>query len=327
MKKKLSDLIGRENELARFDESAKRAFAGQPTLLLYDGESGSGKTTLIEALQASHLLSPRRIRVLRLNAEDNAADTVRQAADRITHAKFFARFGGRSRAGSFIGKVLPEWIGAIPLIGNVLEAITVTIQAVRRRTRKESQQKFAEDISAVHTYAQHHAVALLVDDGQLMNDHAADRLLRLVAAAPEGARLLVVCAVHTPPPGSPQPPVRMLQHHVKEPRLVTHRLEAFSITEMHDWLNAKFHDARLPPPVINYLLAETGGQPGMVLRVIDELMHKGILRKTDDGWSYDSLADATWRPQTRPIHSSARCEPMWRTLFVPRACSVTNSTR
>ena len=292
MKKQAANLIGRENEIARFEAAAKRAFGVMPTLLLYDGEPGSGRSTLLDALEAAPQLSGRRTRVIRIAIDAQIPDPVKHAADLVTHAKFFARFGGRSRASAFVSKVLPEWIGAIPLVGDVLEAITVTIQAVRRRFRKEKPKKYAEDISQLHHFVHAHSLALLIDQAEAMNESAADRLLRFVDAAPEQSRLLVVCMVRTPPPGKPQPPVRMLRHHLEDERLITHRLEAFSLSEMHQWLSTRFSKKPLPPPVINFLLAETGGQPGLVLKVIDELIERGILHETDDGWSYESLTGA-----------------------------------
>lgn len=286
-------LVGREPEVLQFAESLARARRGLPTLLIFEGEPGSGKTTLLDALETSPLVVGRNIVMARIDAAQDAnVDVVQRAAATITNLEHFAYFGGRRRAGELTRKLLTEWIGVIPILGNLLRAITVTTQAIRRRGRSAPQVRVSEDIEALQRQAQRRPVAVLVDNLQCVSDTAADGLLRLLRAADIGTHLLVVATVDSPAPGATRA-ARILLDRLPPDRIVHHRLSSLSRAQVGDWLTVRFSGQPVPDAAIAFLHSETGGQPRAVLRLLDRLCEAGALRLGEAGWQYDeALGDS-----------------------------------
>ena len=285
-------LVGREPELLQYAESLARARRGMPTLLIFEGEPGSGKTSLLDALETSPLVVGRNIVMARIDAaQDPNVDVVQRAAAMITHPEHFAHLGGRRRARELALKLLPEWIGAIPVLGDLLQALTVTTQAVLRRGRSARQVRVSEDVEALQRQAQRRPVAVLIDNLQRMSDAATDRLLRLLRTADIGTRLLVVATVDTPAPGASRA-ARILLDRLPPDRIGRHRLGSLSRAQVGDWLADRF-SGPVPDAAIEFLLAETGGQPQAVLRLLDRLCEAGALRRGDAGWQYDEALGDT----------------------------------
>jgi predicted ATPase len=298
-------LPGREPERERFAECLDQARQGLPTLLLFEGEAGSGKTSLLDEIEPSPLLPRRRIRVVRLDLamlEDR--DPVRHAAERITHTRLFRRFGGRRRFGAMASKLLPEWMGAVPVFGDLLEALTVTAQVIRKRFRgKQERTGLAEDIEALHRHAQRRPTALLIDDLHLVEEAAADRMLKLLRDARTGTRLLVIGTVATPTPGARRTAVRALLDRLPADRIVHHRLGTLTREDLRDWMAVRFPHRQLPDAAIDFLLAESGGQPGAVQGLLERLLESGTLRDSDDGWAFDSAASGEQLGDIEPTAS------------------------
>jgi predicted ATPase len=280
-------LIGREPEMQQCAECLSRARRGLPTLLMFEGEPGSGKTSLLDALQTSRLVVGRNIVIARIDAaNDHGVDVVQRAAAMITHPEHFAHLGGRRRAGELARKLLPEWIGMIPILGNLLKAITVTIQAAGPRGKTAPQIRVSEDIEALQRYARRRPVAVLIDDLQCVSDAGADRLLRLLRSSEIGTRLLVVATVDTPAPGASRA-ARILLDRLPRDRTVHHLLGSLSRTQIAEWLKGRFPGEPIPEVAVEFLLAETGGQPRAVQLLLHRLLEVGALRQTDGDWEYD----------------------------------------
>ena len=278
----------------RFAECLDEVREGKPTLLLFEGESGGGKSALLDEIETSPLLPRKLIRVARIDLADGQhTDPVRRAADLLTNTARFARVGGRRRVREIARKLLPDWLAVIPVWGDILEALTVTVRAVRKRVKKAGTSELAEDIEALHRHAQRRPTALLIDDLQVMGEAAADRMFRLMRHAQTGTRLLIVATVATPPPGLRKPAVRMLQDRLPPDRVRHHRLGSLTRSDIDEWMRVRFDGTALPPAVIDFLLAESGGQPGAVLHLLQRLLESGALRETDGSWHYDAdLSDA-----------------------------------
>lgn len=286
-------LIGRETELLTFSECLSRARRGLPTLLVFEGEPGSGKTTLLDAIETSPLIVGRNIVTARIDAAaDRDVDIVQRAAAMITHPEHFAKLGGRRRALDLVRKLLPEWIGAIPILGDLLQAITVTLQAVLRRGKPAAQIRVSEDIEALQRYAHRRPVGVLIDDLQGISDAAADRLLRLLRAADVGTRLLVVATVDPAAPGGSRA-ARILLDRLPNDRAAHHRLGSLSRAQVADWIAARLPGPPVPDPAIEFLLAETGGQPRAVQLLLHRLLESGALRLSDGHWQYDEALGDT----------------------------------
>jgi hypothetical protein len=281
---------GRDAELDVIGAAVMHAAAGTPTLVLIEGEPGGGKTALLQALETSPLLPRRRIRVatLDLGAADSE-DAVARAARLLTSHGALSRVGGRKRVAAAIRRVMPDWIGAIPVWGDLLEAITTTAAAIRRRRGHAPEEKLPEDIAELHRSARKRAAAVLIDNAHLAGPAAADRLHRLVGAAEIGTRLLIIAAYRPASPGAPPPEIAR-----PTARLASERRIAIALRPLDREAVAALLQAELGGAVSALLLDDvmeaSGGLPATVRARVDALRTSGALTPTEQGWSLDRAA-------------------------------------
>ncbi len=280
-------LLGRETELAVIADAIARAAAGKPSLVIVEGEPGSGRTALLDALETSPLLPRRKIQVTRLDiAKGGDTDVVADAAGRLTRHQTNERLGGRRRLGAAIRRVLPDWMGAIPVWGDLLEAITTTANVVRRR-KKDPADTLPEDIAALHRVARRRPTAVLVDDAHRLGPLAADRLLRLVGAADVGTRLLVLATARSAAPGAP--PAEIIR---PSPRIPTERRQRILLGPLDEpavrtWTQ-RFLGGDVDDSVIADVLESTGGLAAAIATRLDALRAAGTLRRDGERWTLDT---------------------------------------
>lgn len=286
-------LPGRQRERELFAEALSSAAAGDPRILLFEGEEASGKTSLLEEIAISPLLPRRRIRVAFIALrEGEVVDAVGQAARAVTRLGVYDRLGGRRRTLGMLGRLAPEWAGAVPGWGDLLEAILRTSEAVRRRRRAALPgEQIAEEIEQILDVARRRPVALLFDNLELADDSATERLRRLVRHADIGTRLLIIGAFRASPPGADRAAIRSLVERLPAGKVVHHRLGALAAADVDEWLISRL-DGQPPPGLRDWLLVETGGQPGALNAALDALLEDGSLARPDGAWLF-STADRT----------------------------------
>lgn len=119
--------VGREHLVERLHRRARDAEGGQGRFLFVLGDAGSGKHRLIGRLLEANDARERPMAVVQLRA--GASANVWEAARR--------RVTRRRRIRRFLASTVPEWISAIPVVGNVIAAIIRTVQVVRSRDDPE----------------------------------------------------------------------------------------------------------------------------------------------------------------------------------------------
>jgi hypothetical protein len=281
---------GRDAELDAIGAAVMQAAAGTPTLALIEGEPGGGKTALLQALEASPILPRRRIRVATLDlAVADADDAVARAARLLTSYGALARVGGRKRFAAAIRRVMPDWIGAIPIWGDLLEAITTTAAVIRRRRKRAPEEKLPEDIAELHRSARRRAAAVLIDNAHLAGPVAADRLHHLIGAAETGTRLIVIAAYRPASPGAPPPEIAR-----PTARLPPDRRTSIALRPLGREAVAALLQSELAGSVSSVLLDDvmevSGGLPAAVRARMDALRSSDALAQTEQGWIVDSAA-------------------------------------
>lgn len=282
-------LPGRQRDREIFADALGEAIQGSPRLLLYEGESGSGKSSLLQEIADSPLLPRRRIRVAHIEiAKDDPVDPVAAAARDISHLRLYDRVGGRRRFLRTARKVLPDWIGAIPGWGDLVEAIARTIDvAARRRHAKLGRRETDEDIEAVLRTARTRPAALIFDNMDLLSPRAVERFRALIDQAETGTRLLIIGGVRTPPPGAPAPPVATLPDRLPPGRVIRRRLPPLALADIEEWFGHRLPGAALPAAFASWLQQETGGQPGALEATVSALIEHGALSADHGVWRLD----------------------------------------
>lgn len=284
-------LVGRDAELATIGAAVGRAAAGTPTIVLVEAEAGGGRSELLESLADSPLLPRRRIRSVRIGLEPGD-DAIRAAAARLTAQAVFDRMGGRRRTLAALRKVAPDWISAIPGWGDLLEAITVTAAAIRRRRGKkpDRSEKLPEDIEALHGATRRRATAILLDDADHLDPAAADRVFRLVDAAETGTRLLVIATVRLQPPGAPPVPLVRACDRLATGRRVHVTLRNLDRAAVRAWLEVRLGGS-LSESLLDDVIEVTGGLPRAIDTRISGLLERDALRRNEEGWSIVARTD------------------------------------
>ena len=287
-------LPGREAELAEIGEAIGRAAAGTPTAVLIEGEPGGGKTALLRLLEDSPLLPRRRIRVVSLDLAEGG-DPVLLAAASLTHHATFARLGGRRRTFAALRKVLPDWIGAIPGWGDLLEAITSTAAALRRRRGEPKKVALPEEMEELHEAARRRAAAVLLDGAEGVGAAEAERLFRLLDTAEVGTRFLVIAACRPAAPGAPAPPIARAIGRLPQSRRARIVLRPLNREAVEHWLEGRLGGS-VSPALLDTLMDATGGLPRAIDERIRALQARDALRRVEEGWI--EVARATDAPAT-----------------------------
>lgn len=297
-------LPGRQEDREAFVACLESAIQGKPKLLVLEGEPGSGKTSLLQEIAASPLLPRRRIRVgLVTVVQNDEPDFVARAARATTRYAAYARVGGRRRFRAMLERLGPEWLGAIPGPGDLLEAITTTAAVIRRRRARREPQSLAlpEDVEELLRRARRQPIALLIDDVQHADEEAVKRFDLLLRGARTGTRLVIVAGLRTPSPGKPKPPMHRLLARLSGELLEHRRLEPLSRVQIAEWLADRFTDEQTCETLVNSLFSVTGGQPGPIHDLLAQLRESGAIREVGAHWETDEAAlaavtDATAEP-------------------------------
>ena len=292
--------VGRELEMEAVRGAIASAAAGTPTIVLIEGEGGAGRTALLNTLETSPMLPRRRIRTHRIDlAAMPAVDPVEHAALHLTRYGRFTKIGGRRRLHAAIRRLTPDWIGAIPVWGDILAAVTSTAEALRRRRGSVPAATLPEDIAELQRVARQRAAALLVDDAHLATRAASERLHRLLATAEMGTRLLVIATYRAASPGAPLPDICHAAAALPAERRVTIAMRPLGVGAVQQYLEATL-EGPVAASLVDDVLAASYGLPSGMLRRLDSLRGRGALVRGANGWSMDASADVPVEAETEP---------------------------
>lgn len=293
---------GRSAELQLLSQCLGRAAAGDPQFVLLEGAAGIGKTALLAAFGRRAAQRERASWIFHLQPmDDGPYAPVVQAARAATNKQLYDRLGGRRRALESARALLPDWLGAVPVWGNLVAALLVTAQAFDRRRRRQATRTPTpadNDVEALLAVAVRHPLVLLLDELHAADVAATAQLERLVRASRPGTRLLLVGAYRPTPPGVPDPPVHRLIAALPAGLVRSLRLRELAPPELALWLRKCFPHLAIPEAFLPWLFAQTGGHAAATESLIARLLERSIIRFVDRRWeiregfeAYDALAE------------------------------------
>ena len=169
----------------------ERAAAGEPGLILIGGPARSGRSTLLATFARDIAWKQRRTRALLVRRPGTGRyDPVAQAARDLEGR--IARSMGRT-PGTAV-RLLPDWVGTLPGVGNILAAVVATISVVRRNRVRVT--GVSDDVRRVLRSARGRVVVLLIDDLHHGDGAAFQKVQALMERASPGHRLLVIATHH-----------------------------------------------------------------------------------------------------------------------------------
>lgn len=274
---------GRAEELASLRAELVAAHNAIPRLVLVDGEPGAGKSALLErfALEAREARL-RRLRLYHLSPDEGEVyEPLLHAARAITSFPLYRRYAGPRQARRGNRGLLAEWLGAIPIWGDVVGAVAETAAAISRR-RSPLPAGLDEDLGLILRAARRRTLVLLVDDAHRVGPPVAQRMRALFSAAGEGVRLLVVCACRTAAPGAPPAPVHRFTTSIGSGRVSTLRLSPLDSVALATLIRDRVPGA--PESLVGLLTQVGGGNPGLAITCLERMIHRGHVRERGGAW-------------------------------------------
>ena len=220
---------GREAEADAFKRSLSRAASGLPTLLLFEAID---EDDAANALHAVSRQAGEHAALLDLECTEGAAcDPVALAAAKLERSWSDRLYN--VRVGESGRRVLPEWVGVIPGLGNLIAAIIVTTVRLRNRAMPRTS-RAPPDVRQILRSAERRPVVAIVRSLHLADRERAASLCRLIHDAPVGARLLVAGSIRMSRQGAPPSPIRTTAAGLRTDRLVVHAIAPRSAGALTD---------------------------------------------------------------------------------------------
>jgi hypothetical protein len=277
---------GRVEALQALFRNLSRAGGREPRLVLVEGATGSGKSALLGEFARRLGDHPREVAVVTVAAPaDGAYDPIKLSARKVGKNQMYERVGGRRRAMESARELLPDWLGAIPVVGELISAIVATVQILRERRRAKNISPISGDdeTDALIYASARRSLVLLLDDVEALERPAAARLEALLRAAEGRACVLIVGAATPAAPGT-RPPLQEMAAALPPALVARINLRELTPTEITGWLRKRFPHVEIPAAFLEWLRSETGGHPAAVDAMLDRLVDRSVIRFVDRHW-------------------------------------------
>jgi len=272
--------VGRQAELARLEGCLKHARRGVRQMVLVTGEAGIGKTALVDAFLRSAATESTDVCVLRgqciqQHGEREPYMPVLEALERLLGAP-----AGQARL-PLLQRVAPCWYVQMPALlaeGESPEFPTAPMNAPAERMLREGAR-------AIESIGSQSTVILVLEDLH-WSDAATTDLLSYVAQRPDPARLLVLGTYRPAEASAYEHPIREVAQTLRlRRRCVELALDSLSLADVRRYLQARFGDEW--PSVARLIFERSDGNPLFVVAIVDELIRRGQLARTETRWTLD----------------------------------------
>jgi predicted ATPase len=282
----LTTFAGRVEELQRLFQCLARAGRAEPQMVLVEGAPGSGRSKLLR--EFARRLAPRpEVVVVEVRApEGGAYDPVKLAARMASKNEMYEKVGGRRRARESARELLPDWLGAIPVVGDLIAAIVATVQMLRERRRKKNVSPISgdDDTDALIEAGTRRTLVLLLDDLEKADRAAVARVEAVVRTAEGRARILVAGTTCAAAPGTRPPPVQAMTAALPPAMVSRIALGELTVAELSAWLRKRFPHIEIPDSFLEWLHGGTGGHPAAVEAMLERLITRSVIRFVNRRW-------------------------------------------
>ena len=273
--KKLTALVGREEELALLLRLWLRACKGDGQVVLVGGEAGIGKSRLCQALR-ERLAKPHT--TLRYQCSPHYTNSALYPI--IEQFEFAAGFSRDDTPEQRLDKIEALLAGSAlrvdesaPLIADLLSLPTHRYPALSLSPQRQKEKTLEVLAGQVEALAQRGPVLMVFEDIHWV-DPTSQELIETLIPKLRGLPVLLVAThrLEYAPPWVGYPNVTSL---------ALHRLERGSVTEFVSKMTV---GRGLPPEVLEEILSHTDGVPLFVEELTKSVLESGMLR--DDGDHY-----------------------------------------
>ncbi|MDB4973095.1 MAG: protein kinase [Myxococcaceae bacterium] len=297
----IAPVVGRDELLRELSESARRAFAEQPTLCTVVGEPGLGRTHLSSLLaQQLERTVPSGVHVLRLTAQQGLVGAVSESVPQLLRGLLklppeVPHDGGRALLGERLGAAGEQlWAAASFVLG----WIDPDHPEVRRLSAAPGALRLAAARAAgeaLRRCAERRPVAVVLDDAHLADNALLDALE--YATLKEARARIWACVLVLPSFARARPGWGSRAAHTEQ-RTLEPLAPAHAMELARRLLLPVEH---VPPAVLARLTERTEGNPRLLVELVRGLKRDGIVRRSERGEGYILVSDELEKLPAIPI--------------------------
>ena len=270
-------LVGRDDELRILRTLLDEAASGEGRLVLTSGQAGVGKTRLIEELITyAHL---RGVRVL--SAKCYVGGTPYEPFGRMLRE--FLRVSEAGEVREALGDYAADLVRLAPEVRQKLGGLPESIPLPPEQERA----RLFESISRLFLALSRRAPQLLFVDDLHLADAATVQLLRYLAPAVAGERLLLAGAYQTEEADRTPAVAEVLRQLRRERHAATLEVKPLTLEQVTELIQRMANHPTPPVRFAGRIFGVTEGNPYFIEEVINALFEQGTLYIRDGQWSTD----------------------------------------
>lgn len=291
-KSPVSNLVGREAELARLRRCLGKALAGQRQMVFITGEPGIGKTAVVDRFLSrvsdeckrghERELWIGRGQCVEQYGSGEAYLPVLDALSRLGRAP------GGAEVVTVLAQYAPTWLAQLPSLTTGEERATLQ-RTLLGATRERMLREIAEALEALSCQR---PLILALEDIH-WSDSSTVELLAYVARRRGLARLLILGTYRPAEVVTRGHPLKEVVREVRGRTYCTELpLGRLSGVEVEIYLSNRFAGAVLPPALPAIIHSRTEGNPLFMVGVVAHLLCRGAIEQTQGQWRIEKDAIA-----------------------------------
>ena len=279
-------LVGRERLMSRLKGYFSNAVAGQTTVVFVSGEAGIGKTAFVdeflaEAVSGNLGTSVARGQCVEAFGEIEPWYPVLEAISRL------CRGPTSGETVQLLGTVAPTWLVQFPTL-TTRQHREMLHQEIIGTTRGRMLREISEFLELI---AAQTPTVLLFEDIHWSDLSTLD-LISTIARRRSHAKLLLLATYRPADAEAAGHPLPSVVQNLQLKRLSFEvELEPLQLSAVQSFINRSGRSSEVPSGLARSIHRQSGGNPLFMHATIDDLVERGFVRPTNDGWELNGPLD------------------------------------
>ena len=280
-------LVGRERLMSRLKGYFSTAATGQTTVVFVSGEAGLGKSAFVDEFSAEAVSGHSGTSVARGQCVEAFGEIepwypVLEAISRL------CRGPTSGETIQLLGTVAPTWLVQFPTL-TTRQHREMLHQEIIGATRGRMLREISEFLELI---AAQTPTLLLFEDIHWSDPSTLD-LISTIARRRSQAKLLLLATYRPADAEVTGHPLPSVVQNLQLKRLSFElELEPLQLSAVQSFLNRSGRISEVSSGLARSIHSQSGGNPLFMLATIDDLVERGLVRHTNDGWELDGPLDA-----------------------------------